>query len=238
MNTSNPIENVPFHKQGHKMRGTVLPISYKDAIGFLLPKHYSGRKPSITWAFGWYFGSELKAVVTFGKPASNTLCDGLCGVENSKYVYELNRLCRTEDLDEPLSKFVSACLRRLSSEHLIIVSYSDMAMNHNGYIYQACNFTYTGATKERLEFHVKNGHSRHGSKDSDLRQVRSSKHRYVFFATRNRKLKKIWVETLNYVVMPYPKGENKHYILGEYLKPMVVIYKHPQKTKNEVDAQL
>jgi hypothetical protein len=48
-------------------------IEYKEAISFLLPRHYSGRKPSITYAFGYYEDEVLKAVCTFGKPASNSL---------------------------------------------------------------------------------------------------------------------------------------------------------------------
>ena len=76
-------------------------ISYQCAVDFLLPRHYSGRKPQIKWAFGWYSDDdELLAVCTFGKPASNSLCCGLCGKEYSKNVYELNRLCR-EDRKTP-----------------------------------------------------------------------------------------------------------------------------------------
>ena len=52
------------------MVGDIKEIEYKTAVDFLLPKHYSGRIPSITKAFGWYVDNELKAVCTFGKPAS------------------------------------------------------------------------------------------------------------------------------------------------------------------------
>lgn len=137
-------------------------IDYSEAINYLLPRHYSGRKPQITWAFGWYDDLRLMAVCTFGKPASPSLCNGVCGKENSKYVYELNRLCREDDLKDPLSKFVSLCLKKLKSQNIIVVSYSDTAMNHHGYIYQACNFIYTGATKERTDKYTPgNKHSRH-----------------------------------------------------------------------------
>jgi hypothetical protein len=204
------------------MKGSIEYLDYAAAVEFLLPKHYSGRKPQIKWAFGWKVDGEIKAVCTFGKPASNTLCDGICGRENSKYVYELNRLCRLEDFTEQLSSFVAACLRRLSAENLIIVSYADRGMHHNGYIYQACNFIYTGYTKERLEFYLPNGHSRHGSKDSDLRKIRTSKHRYVYFATKDKKLKNKWVECLTYKMEDYPKEKNENYILGEFQQPKIV----------------
>lgn len=72
-------------------------ITYKSAIDFLLPRHYSGRKPQIKWAFGWFTDDgELLAVCTFGKPASNSLCRGICGDKYSANVYELNRLCRVD----------------------------------------------------------------------------------------------------------------------------------------------
>ena len=129
-------------------------ISPTEAKEFLLPRHYSGRSPSISWAFGWFINDELQAVCTFGKPASASLCDGVCGKKFSSQVYELNRLCRRETFELPLSMFVSYCLRQLKQLNLIIVSYSDMAMNHHGYIYQACNFVYTGCTKERTDIYA------------------------------------------------------------------------------------
>ena len=36
------------------MKGVIIEISAKEATEFLLPKHYSGRKPQISKAFGWY----------------------------------------------------------------------------------------------------------------------------------------------------------------------------------------
>ena len=207
------------------MKGKVEQIDYETAVNFLLPKHYSGRKPVISRAFGWYLGGQLKAVCTFGKPASPTLCKGICGANYAHNVYELNRLCRTDDLTEPLSAFVSACLRRLRADNWIVVSFSDTAMNHHGYIYQACNFMYTGCTKERTDKYVPNGkHSRH-YKEADqgkYRKVRSAKHRYVYFCTHNKKLKKLWQEALNYPVQDYPKGDNSNYELGNYLHEKVI----------------
>ena len=154
------------------------------------------------------------------------MCVGICGKQNSKYVYELNRLCRIDSLELQLSQFVSACLRRLrNTGNYIIVSYSDTDMSHNGYIYQACNFLYTGATKKRTDKYTEgNKHSRHYLKNdtSGLRKVRSSKHRYVIFLTKNKSLRKNWINCLMYDIEQYPKGKNKKYILGEYLKPKII----------------
>lgn len=200
-------------------------ILYKEAVDFLLPKHYSGRKPQITKSFGLFIDDELMAVCTFGKPASPSLCKGIMGGEYSDNVYELNRLCRRDDYNGQLSHFVSYCLRQLKKYDWIIVSYSDTAMNHHGYIYQACNFIYTGCTKERTDKYVPNGkHSRH-YKDEDqgmYRVVRSAKHRYIYFRTNKKKLKKEWFSLLNYPVLKYPKGDNSNYILGDYLKQNII----------------
>lgn len=207
------------------MKGSIILLSSKEAWEFLKPKHYAGRKPQITKAFGWEINGRLVAVCTFGKPASNNLCVGICGKEHSQSVYELNRLCRVDDLEEPLSQFVSACLRRLRAENWIIVSYADTGMNHNGYIYQACNFLYTGQTKQRTDKYVEGGkHSRHynNEQQGEFRLLRTAKNRYIYFATGNKRLKKQWMESLNYPIQPYPKAPNKNYVLGEYQKPILV----------------
>lgn len=215
------------------MKGEVLFLTAKEAWDFLRPRHYAGRKPSISKAFGWSIGGELVAVCTFGKPASPSLCDGICGKENSASVYELNRLCRVEELQEPLSEFVSACLRRLRVMNWIIVSYSDTGMHHNGYIYQACNFLYTGQTKTRTDKWTADGkHSRHYKNDEqgEYRKVRTAKNRYVFFATHSKTKKKEWRNALKYPLLPYPKEENQNYILGTYQKDILVKTNQRSKT--------
>lgn len=207
------------------MQGNIINLQAKEAWAFLKPRHYAGRKPQISKAFGWEINGELVAVCTFGKPASPSLCKGICGEEYSKSVYELNRLCRIDTLQEPLSQFVSACLRKLRGENWIIVSYSDTAMHHNGYIYQACNFLYTGQTKQRTDKFTPNGkHSRHykNAEQGEYRIVRSAKNRYVYFATYSKALKRSWQNSLNYDVLPYPKEQNENYILGDYQKPVLV----------------
>ena len=199
-------------------------IEYKEAVDFLLPRHYSGRKPSITYAFGYFENEVLKAVCTFGKPASNSLCIGVCGAEYSSKVYELNRLCVDGEIQIQLSKFISFCLNELKKEDLIIVSYADSQMNHNGYIYQATNWIYTGQTKARTDKYVEDGkHSRHydNEKQNGLRKFRSSKHRYIYFCT-NKTKKKEYLKNLKYPIAEYPKGENKNYVIGEFIKPIIL----------------
>lgn len=189
-----------------------------------MPKHYAGRKPQVTRAFGWYEDDKLIAVCTFGKPASPQLCDGICGKEFSSSVYELNRLVRIEDFDGQLSQFIAGCLRELKKENWIVVSYADSGMTHHGYIYQASNFLYTGCTKQRTDRYVEGKHSRHADFDNPkgIRQVRTAKHRYVYFCTSDKKLKRQWKEALNYPILPYPKGDNENYELGQVYSQVLI----------------
>lgn len=205
------------------MKGIIKKINHNEALEFIMTRHYAGRKPQITKAFGWFLNDALVAVCSFGKPATPRLCEGICGKKFSKHVYELNRLVRINELSEPLSQFVSGCLRLLKKENWIIVSYADSGMSHHGYIYQACNFIYTGCTKQRTDKWVNGKHARHAVDDSNgIRQIRTSKHRYIYFCTSDKKLRKEWLENLQYGIRPYPKGDNENYILGTIFSPVLI----------------
>jgi hypothetical protein len=99
-------------------------------------------------------------------------------------------------------------------------------MNHHGYIYQACNFLYTGCTKRRTDKWTASGkHSRHYKNEEQgaYRKVRTAKHRYVYFCTFRKSLKKKWQESLRYSIEEYPKGDNSpDYELGQYMKDILV----------------
>jgi len=190
---------------------------------FILNKHYAQRKPSISYSFGLYDDLNLVGILTIGKPASNALCEGICGKEYSSKVYELNRLCVIDGLPKnTLSKFVSSSLKQLKKEDLILVSYADSGMNHCGYIYQATNWIYTGKTIERTDKYAENGkHSRHYNDDNNhLRIFRTAKFRYVYFTGKS---KKEYLQHMNYeIIKEYPKLYCEHYILGEKQKRKVI----------------
>lgn len=191
-----------------------------ETKGWLLHKHYAHRMPNITQAYGAFEGSIMKGVITFGMPASYTLCEGVCGKEFKDQVWELNRLVVDDDRDFETSQFVSGALKRLGQlfsngksnpmNGRIIVSYADTGMGHVGKIYQATNFLYTGATKERTDPASGTGHHRHKPSDGGERQIRTSKHRYVIFVGK-RQFKKSARIALKYEVLPYPEGDPKRY---------------------------
>ena len=63
-----------------------------------------------------------------------------------------------------IEQAIDSVLNQTEQDFEIIISFSDTKMNHHGYIYQACNFLYTGTTanskklvdKEGNEFHFRN----------------------------------------------------------------------------------
>ena len=199
-------------------------IDKKLTYDFILNKHYAQRKPSISYSYGLFIDGELEGILTIGKPASNSLCEGICGKEYKEYVYELNRLCVNEGLPQnTLSQFVSKVLKDLRDTKLILVSYADKGANHHGYIYQATNWIYTGKTKSRTDKYTPNGkHSRHYTNEyNHLRKFRSSKYRYIYIP--NKKFRKEVLKVLKYeIIREYPKGDNQRYILGQKIKTQII----------------
>lgn len=190
----------------------VIPIKNEETYPWILQKHYAKRLPSISYAFGLYDETELIGIVTFGMPASNALCEGVCGVENKHLVIELNRLC-LQDNTKNQASFLVANAIKLLPKPMVIVSYADTAQGHIGYVYQATNFMFTGTTKERTDMDAGDGkHSRHGT-DPSLRKFRSAKHRYIFIHGNKYQKKKL-KDALRYKEEPYPKGEIRRYDSG------------------------
>jgi hypothetical protein len=200
----------------------VKPIKPQYTHHLLLNVHYAHRIPHITKAFGLFFDSELVGVITFGMPASPALCKGVCGEAYKGYVLELNRLCLVNNLPNEASRLVGGALRLLK-DPFIIVSYADTAQSHEGIVYRATNFLYTGLTASRSEWAVKgleHLHSKAISNGTDLVSIkekygddfyyreRSRKHRYIIF-TGNKTERKAFRNALKYQVSPYPQDQTK-----------------------------
>lgn len=151
-------------------------------------------------------------MVTYGVPASHSLCIGLAGAKNQHNVIELNRLCFLEGYNgqNRASYLVAHSLRALPNK-TFVVSYADTAWTHIGYVYQATNWLYTGTTTARTDILSNSGHSRHYNKGEKRRVTRSAKHRYVYLVG-NKKTKKQMMCELNYKVCDsYPKGNEVRY---------------------------
>ena len=200
----------------------VRPIKPEEAVPWILQKHYAKRLPNIMFAFGLYENKDLIGVVTYGMPASNTLCEGVCGKDHKEFVIELNRLCLLNN-EKNQSSFLIANSIKMLPKPKIIISYADAGKGHVGYVYQATNFLFTGTTKERTDMKAEDGkHHRHAT-DPSVRQFRSAKHRYIYFhGTKTDK--KLLQRKLNYEVLPYPKGETKKYDSGSSVRTQGILF--------------
>ena len=215
----------------------VIPIKNEETYSWLLEKHYAKRIPQIMFAFGLYEENHLVGVITYGIPASPSLCMGICGKEYSNKVLELNRICLMDNNKNQASFLVSNSIKLLPKP-TIIVSYADSAQGHVGYVYQATNFLYTGLSANRVDWTVKGLEHKHSKTLSDgmtLESIkekygddfyytqRSRKHRYIIFhGTKNDK--KILKSKLMYKIEPYPKGNSKHYDSGGVVNTQKLLF--------------
>ena len=191
-------------------------IESKAAAPFIKEIHYSRKVPNITDAFGLFVDGELIGVCTYGIPASRPLCVGLAGKENAERVKELNRLVIKPQYNGKnyASYLVSHSLKMLDNG-TFVVSYADPSWTHVGYVYQACNFIYTGLSAKRVDYYQKDGlHPRSftkGKHQTDILQTRIQKHRYVYLVG-DKRMKKAMLKSLKYpIIQQYPKGDETHY---------------------------
>lgn len=208
----------------------VMPIQTYEVEPWLLQKHYAKRMPSVSYAFGLYDNGSLVGVVTYGTPSSSPLRDGIAGPENAEYVLELNRLCIQSTNKNAASMLVGRSLQMLPKPS-IIVSYADTAQEHVGYVYQACNFIYTGLSAKRTDWKIKGMEQLHGQTVADMSrgcggsrsefmrqkfgddfylEDRARKHRYIYVTGKNKAIK----AAIRYRQEPYPKGQSKRYDAG------------------------
>jgi hypothetical protein len=179
-------------------------ISYQDTKPFILDIHYAKRMPSISYAYGLFLNDQLVGIISYGSPASPSLCKGIAGEKNKKLVIELNRLVLKNNKKNEASMLIGASFKLLPKPK-IIVSYADTAQDHLGVVYQATNFLFTGTSKPRTDMAGKDGkHSRHHLGDRTKRVYRSAKHRYVYLLGNKRQKRQLKQE-LRYGIMDYPR---------------------------------
>lgn len=202
---------------------TVAAITRQQCEPFVIGIHYAKRWPSISWAFGLFRHGILVGVCCYGTPSSAPLKRGIAGDEFKSNVIELNRLCLLDNIKNEASFLVSASLRLLPKEK-IVVSFADTEQGHKGTVYQAANFIYCGLSAKRTDWKVKGLEHLHGQTIADeFRGVknrsqamrdkygddfylkpRSRKHRYIFIIG-SKKFKRDVMENLKYEIMEYPQ---------------------------------
>lgn len=183
---------------------SVREVTLDETKQFIFKIHYARRMPMVSHSYGLIHNGELVGIVTYGIPASSHLCRGVCGEDKRDIVIELNRLCLLHNRKNEASMLVSRSLKMLPRPK-VVVSYADTAQGHLGIVYQACNFLFTGSTRERTDIASADGkHSRHNLGDITQRQKRSSKHRYIYFVGNKNEARELR-KSLKYPVQPFPR---------------------------------
>lgn len=204
---------------------------------WFLYKHYAKRIPSISYCFALLDENDITiGVCSFGRPIAHSLVKNAFQGEYQDNFLELNRLITNDNLDKNAGSFFVAQSLKLLPKPKVIVSYADTSQNHNGYIYQATNWYYTGLSVEFMDYMVKGFEHKHSASVMDMvgrsdtnghlnkvellkmkfgeenvyQVERPRKHRYFYFiGTKNDK--KNMMKKLKYQIQPYPKGVNKNY---------------------------
>lgn len=205
-------------------------INTNDCKEWLLKKHYLRRMTSFTYSFGLFENDLLVGIITFGNAIPLTMKKSLFGEKYMDIVFELNRLCTNDNLDKNATSFFIAESFKLLPKPMIIVSYADKSVGHNGYIYQATNFIFTGESHTQLDWKLKGKEHIHSRTLMDefafeenrieklkekygdqLYQVkREPKYRYVYVLSGKKQKKEIMKHKL-FECKQYPKGINKRY---------------------------
>lgn len=198
-------------------------ISYQEAMDIVVARHYLHRKCPVSYAFGLVSKTDRRVVgvVTYGVSPSSTLLKGICGPEEAKNVYELNRLWVEDFVPKNGESFLVASSMKLLDRE-IIVSFADTSQGHVGYIYQAANFIYTGLSakfKDPKVVGLENQHHATYANGLTNQQVidkfgvdkvyfveRPRKHRYIYFNCGSKRKKEL-IKKLRYKVIEYPKRQ-------------------------------
>ena len=202
----------------------VHPISASEATSIVVKNHYLHRRGPASYCFGLFDEmGALVGVITYGTPASRSLCVGLAGHDEADRVVELTRLWIADITPKNAESFlIGRSLKMLPPEKDLVVSFAEIQAGHVGTVYQATNWIYTGLSDRHVEWRLdgepSGKHGRHlfdefggveGAKkalgDRLQRHERPRKHRYVMVRGSRRRRREL-LEKLRYPVQPYPVG--------------------------------
>ena len=199
-------------------------VPSKVAIEMVVEFHYLHRRASAMYTYGLFdtTTNEMVGTVVYGKPASHSVCKGVCGADEAQNVIELTRLWIADVTPKNAESYlIGQSLKLLPQDKDIIVSYAEIGAGHLGTVYQATNWIYVGLTDKHVMWKIDGeevGHNRHrfdeyGGENNAKKILgdrmtpyyRPRKHRYVMFRG-NRTRKKELLSKLRYEIKPYPKS--------------------------------
>lgn len=203
---------------------------------FVLKKHYSRRVP-IFWAgFSLIEDNLITGVCVFGQPSPQTQKHAF--KDRDFRIFELVRVVVQSKTKNAASFLVGNSLKLLEPKPCAVVSFADSEYNHCGFIYQATNWLYTGATVSHDHLYIIDGKRTHPmtlrdrgitnpkqwALENGIKTVKPfPKHRY-FFLVGSKTEKKKMLSKLNYkIINEYPKLDPKRYDDGPEIKILDVL---------------
>ena len=220
----------------------VVTVTKRQAEVFVKSKHYS-RRASIFWAaFGLEVDGFIEGVVVYGQPSPPIQKHAF--KDRDFRLYELARLVIQTDVPNAASFLVGRSLRMLEAPSAV-VSYADSEYGHSGIVYQATNWTYTGATKSHDHAYIVEGKRVHPmtlrdqgitdpkrwAKENGIKTAPPMlKHRYFQFNGSRKQVKDMKAKLTYESGLPYPKSPKTTYDDG----PKIVMMITPDYKEGEI----
>ena len=206
----------------------VIPTTKEICDEFVSKKHYS-RRPSIFWSgFALVEDDSIQGVAVFGQPSPPL--QKYAFKDREFRMYELARVVVQTKTKNAASFLIGGALQQLEPRPCAVVSFADSEQGHAGYIYQATNWLYTGATVSHDHLYIVDGKRTHpmSLRDKGITNPKEwadangietvkpmEKHRY-FYLCGDRRQKRDMLARLAYpVVDQYPKIEPHRYDDGD-----------------------
>ena len=209
----------------------VVSISKQICDEFVLKKHYSHRAP-IFWAgFALIENDNIEGVCVYGQPSPPIQRSAF--KDRDFRLYELTRLVVQTKTKNASSFLVGNSLKMLEPKPCAVISYADSEQGHCGYIYQATNWIYTGATVSHDHAYIVDGKRVHPmtlrdmgitnpkewARENKIETVKPMpKHRYFYFVGSSRQKKDMQKKLVYNVVKEYPKITPSRYDDGERIE--------------------
>lgn len=205
---------------------SVVPVTREQCRPFIMEKHYAKRMPIFWHGFGLERDGRLEGVCVYGQPSPNLQKSAF---RDREWAFlELVRLVIQTDEPNAASTLVGQSLQMLPRP-CAVVSFADTAQGHSGIVYQATNWTYTGATVSHDKAYIVNGKAVHPmtlrdrgitspaawAKENGIETVKPQpKHRYFFFVGSARQKGRMKRALTYPIVQCYPKSEKRMYDAG------------------------
>lgn len=207
-------------------------VTAKYARPYIASNHYTKTFPDSTkYTFAGYINGKLAGIITYGMGTSkNQYLALLPDLENGEYL-ELTRLWSPDGFPKNTeTKLISQSIKMLPPETRLVMSFADGSRGHVGTIYQASNFYYCGMSSASRMMITSDGFEQHPRllgiykmrhpdtygkmkndeimEDLGLKYIQGGKkYRYVLLTSKDRKQKKMDIETIKKKVLEYPKKE-------------------------------